>query len=131
MRDSVKPTQIRPTRSPAIVSQERSVARLSLARMWFSLKCPEGGQGRHAAVFCKITAAAGPNFLNPSPNQASSPQTHSLERPFKMPPMSLVGIVTSVGKMAKTATVTVSRNTQHPRTRKVRAYPMSLQRILL
>ncbi|KAG8896201.1 hypothetical protein FRB99_009021 [Tulasnella sp. 403] len=36
-----------------------------------------------------------------------------------MPPMSLVGIVTSVGKMAKTATVTVSRTTQHPRTRKM------------
>ncbi|KAG8989029.1 hypothetical protein FRB90_002444 [Tulasnella sp. 427] len=33
--------------------------------------------------------------------------------------MSLVGMVTSVGKMSKTATVTVSRLTQHPRTRKV------------
>ncbi|KAG9044013.1 hypothetical protein FS837_008884 [Tulasnella sp. UAMH 9824] len=36
-----------------------------------------------------------------------------------MPPMSLVGMVTSVGKMSKTATVTVTRLTQHPRTRKV------------
>ncbi|KAG8948643.1 hypothetical protein FRC04_009407 [Tulasnella sp. 424] len=36
-----------------------------------------------------------------------------------MPPMSLTGMVTSVGKMSKTATVTVARLTQHPRTRKV------------
>lgn len=50
-------------------------------------------------------------LLNKTPNSLIS---------AKMPPMSLTGMVTSVGKMSKTATVTVTRLTQHPRTRKVR-----------
>ncbi|KAG8927557.1 hypothetical protein FRC02_008065 [Tulasnella sp. 418] len=36
-----------------------------------------------------------------------------------MPPMSFIGLVTSAGKMSKTATVTVTRKIEHPVTRKL------------
>ena len=48
---------------------------------------------------------------------------HSLERSPRMPPMSLIGQVTKVGFMNKTATVTVSRYVFHPKTGKVRPPP--------
>jgi hypothetical protein len=41
--------------------------------------------------------------------------------PFKMPPMAFTGIVTKVGCMNKTATVTVYRNVIHKITGKVSA----------
>ena len=44
----------------------------------------------------------------------------ALTRPPNMPPMSLIGQVTKVGFMEKTATVTVSRFIFHSKTGKVR-----------
>lgn len=53
-----------------------------------------------------------PNLLRPSPRQTVKP------RPNIMPPMTLKGIVTKVGAMKKTATVTVSRRVIHKQTGK-------------
>lgn len=46
---------------------------------------------------------------------------------FKMPPMLFTGIVTKVGCMNKTATVTVYRNVIHKITGKVSAPPVNLR----
>lgn len=46
-------------------------------------------------------------------------QVQPLASSTLMPPLSLIGKVTKVGAMAKTATVTVSRFVEHPRTHKV------------
>ena len=56
---------------------------------------------------------------NSSPENSRPPPCRK-SRPNTMPPMSLSGIVTKVGAIRKTATVTVSRWVIHKQTGKVR-----------
>jgi hypothetical protein len=77
--------------------------------------------GDHGLCRCEGGANVGEIKSNSSSKNSRPPPCRAgKSRPNTMPPMSLKGIVTKVGVMRKTATVTVSRWVIHKQTGKVR-----------